>query len=82
MAGIETMNMTTDTVGAPRLPIENFAYDSRKKKFVYIPTGAFWSRPAVDGAVAPVNVDGLVMRATEWLKAHRCLNQQASARML
>jgi hypothetical protein len=59
------------------VPVEDFAYLGPSDAFIYRHTLDTWSGPAVNVAVSPVNIDGTVMKATEWLKKHRCVTSLA-----
>lgn len=53
-----------------RIPINDFSYDPDTRKFRYLPTGQVWKRAGVDAVVGPVEHQGLLIRATEWLKCY------------
>lgn len=52
-------------------PIEEFIYYNPDNKYVYRLNGKLWPAAGVDAAVSPVNVDGKIIKATEWLKVNR-----------
>lgn len=53
------------------VPIENFIYYGPGNNYVYRPTMSFWIAAAVDAAVSPVNEDGKITKASDWLKKKR-----------
>lgn len=53
------------------VPISNFIYHGPGNDFIYRPTVTFWVAAAVDAAVAPVNVDGRLVKPSDWLKEHQ-----------
>lgn len=50
------------------VPIGHFVYYGPGNNYIYRPTTSFWIAPAVDAACSPVNENGKVIRASEWLK--------------
>jgi Family of unknown function (DUF5906)/Bifunctional DNA primase/polymerase, N-terminal len=60
---------------AGEVPIGHFVYYAPGNNFIYRPTGAYWEGAAVDRAVSPVNVDGVILRAS----AHLALTQLVSS---
>lgn len=53
------------------VPLENFVYYGPGNNFIYRPTASFWVATAVDAAVSPVNDDGHIVRASDWLRKKR-----------
>ena len=56
---------------APKIgevPIDNFVYYGPGNNFIYRPTNVFWAAEAVNAAVSPVNEDGNIIKAAEWLR--------------
>lgn len=51
-----------------RIPITQFTYDPDTRKFYR--AGQEWKRAGVDVAVGRVLYEGVVMKATEWLKRY------------
>lgn len=51
--------------------IENFVYYAPGNNYIYRPTNSYWIAAAVDAAVSPVNENGKIVKASEWLKANR-----------
>lgn len=56
---------------AGEVPIGNFVFYGPGNNFIYRPTISYWIAGAVDAAVSPVNIDGKLMKASEWLKANQ-----------
>jgi len=56
---------------AGEVPIGNFVYYGPGNNFIYRPTISYWIAGAVDAAVSPVNIDGKLQKASEWLKANQ-----------
>lgn len=57
------------------IPIEHFFYYGPGNTYIYRPTASEWIATAVDAMVSPVNENGKIVKASEWL--HR--NQAASS---
>lgn len=53
---------------AGEVPIHNFVYYGPGNNYIYRPTISQWISAAVDAAVAPVNVEGKLKSASEWLR--------------
>lgn len=63
-----------DNGWAPKVgevPIGNFVFYGPGNNYIYRPTVSYWIAPAVDAAVSPVNEDGHIVKASEWLKKHQ-----------
>lgn len=52
------------------VPIGHFVYYGPGNNYVYRPTTSFWIAPAVDAAVSPVNENGKIVKASDWLRAN------------
>jgi hypothetical protein len=50
--------------------LTEFCYDEETRKFSYRPTGQLWKGAGVDAVVGPILHEGVVMKATEWLKTY------------
>lgn len=59
------------------VPAEDFVYYGPGGTYLYLPTLDPWTGAAVNVAVSPINVDGHVMKATEWLKEKGCVTSLA-----
>lgn len=53
------------------VPLGNFVYYGPGNNYIYRPTVSYWIAPAVDAAVSPVNEDGKIIKASEWLKLNQ-----------
>lgn len=53
------------------VPIEHFVFYAPGNNFIYRPTISNWISTAVDAAVSPVNKDGQLLKASEWLKRNQ-----------
>lgn len=53
------------------VPIGNFVYYGPGNNFIYRPTISYWIAGAVDAAVSPVNENGKIVKASEWLKLNQ-----------
>jgi len=53
---------------AGEVPMGHFVYYGPGNNFIYRPTASYWQGPAVDAAVSPVNIDGVIYAATAHLK--------------
>jgi len=56
---------------AGEVPIGNFVYYGPGNNYIYRPTISQWVAAAVDSAVSPVNEDGKLVKASEWLKVNQ-----------
>lgn len=56
---------------AGEVPIGNFLYYGPANNYIYRPTISHWIGEAVDAAVSPVNEDGKIVKASQWLKANQ-----------
>lgn len=53
------------------VPIGNFVFYGPGNNYIYRPTISYWIAGAVDAAVSPVNEDGHIIKASEWLKKNQ-----------
>jgi len=53
------------------VPRENFVFFAPSNVFLYRPTLSEWIAAAVDSAVSPINEQGKIIKATEWLKKNQ-----------
>jgi hypothetical protein len=53
------------------VPKEDFIFYAPEGDFLYKPTLSSWKAASVDVAVSPINTDGNVVKASEWLKDNR-----------
>jgi len=60
------------------VPIGNFVYYAPGNNYIYRPTISYWIAAAVDAAVSPVNEDGKIIKASEWLKANQLVTSMTS----
>ncbi len=60
------------------VPIENFLFFGPGNNYIYRPTGSLWIAAAVDSVVDPVNVNGAIKNASEWLRLHRHVTSMTS----
>jgi hypothetical protein len=60
------------------VPIGNFIYYGPGNNYIYRPTTSFWIAAAVDAAVSPVNEDGKLIKASEWLKSNQLATSMTS----
>jgi hypothetical protein len=56
---------------AGEVPIGNFVYYGPGNNYIYRPTISYWVAAAVDAAVSPVNENGKIVKASEWLKMNQ-----------
>jgi Bifunctional DNA primase/polymerase, N-terminal/Family of unknown function (DUF5906) len=52
------------------LPIKAFVYFAPANQYIYRPTSTQWIAAAVDATCAPVNDNGKLIQASEWLKKY------------
>ena len=55
------------------VPIGNFVYYGPGNNFIYRPTMSFWIGAAVDVAVSPVNENGKIISASNWIKINQLI---------
>lgn len=60
------------------VPIGNFVYYGPGNNYIYRPTCSYWIGAAVDAAVSPVNDDGKIIKASEWLKMHQLVTSMTA----
>lgn len=53
------------------VPLGNFVYYGPGNNYIYRPTISYWVASAVDAAVSPVNEDGKIVKASDWLKSNQ-----------
>ena len=59
------------------MPIEDFVFYAPEGDFVYRPTLDSWGATSVNVAVSPINIEGEMVKASEWLKRNRCVSSLA-----
>lgn len=65
------VKLAQDNGWAPKqgdIPVEHFVYYAPNNDYIYRPTGMGWVGSAVDAGVSPVNEQGKIIAASEWLK--------------
>lgn len=68
------VKLAVDNGWAPtkgEVPIDHFLFYGPGNNYIYRPTSSSWIAAAVDAAVSPVNEQGKIMRASEWLQLNR-----------
>lgn len=53
------------------VPLGNFVFYGPGNNFIYRPTVSYWISPAVDSAVSPINENGKIIKASDWLRANQ-----------
>jgi hypothetical protein len=53
------------------VPLGNFVFYGPGNNFIYRPTISYWIAPAVDSAVSPINENGKIIKASDWLRANQ-----------
>lgn len=61
-----------------QVPIERFVYFAPGNNYVYQPTGTFWPAESVNASATYVNVDGQIVRPTDWLKENKTVTSMTS----
>lgn len=51
--------------------ISNFLYYAPSNHFIYRPNVTYWPTPSVDVAVSPVNENGTIIKASDWIKRNQ-----------
>lgn len=62
---------------AGEVPLGHFVFFGPGNNYIYRPTISYWIAAAVDAAVSPVNEDGKVSSASEWLKRNQLVTSMA-----
>jgi len=60
------------------VPLGNFIYYGPGNNYIYRPTNSFWIAAAVDSAVSPVNENGKLMKASDWLRKNALVTSMTS----
>lgn len=60
------------------VPVGHFVYFGPGNNYIYRPTVSFWIAPAVDAAVSPINENGKVIRASDWLRMNQLCTSMTS----
>lgn len=55
------------------VPLGNFVFYGPGNNFIYRPTISYWIAPAVDSAVSPINENGKIIKASDWLRANQLI---------
>lgn len=53
------------------VPIGHFVFYGPGNNYIYRPTSSYWISGAVDAAVSPINDNGKLLKASEWLKTNQ-----------
>jgi Bifunctional DNA primase/polymerase, N-terminal/Family of unknown function (DUF5906) len=61
------------------VPIESFVYFAPANNYIYKISRSHWIEPSVNAAVSPINVEGKIISATEWLKRNRLVTSMTCA---
>lgn len=65
------VKLALDNGWAPKagdVPIEHFIFYGPGNNYLYRPTASYWLASAVDAAVSPINENGKIIQASDWLK--------------
>lgn len=63
---------------AGEVPVGHFVYYGPGNNYIYRPTMSYWQAPAVNAAVSPINEEGSLLAASEWLKANQLVTSLTS----
>lgn len=55
------------------VPVGNFVFYGPGNNYIYRPTISYWVAAAVDAAVSPVNENGKIIKASDWLKTNHLM---------
>jgi len=55
------------------IPVDQFVYYGAGNNFLYRPTSAEWIAAGVDAVCGSKNVEGKIVRASDWLKRHQAI---------
>jgi hypothetical protein len=68
------VKLAIDNGWAPKageVPVEQFVFYGPGNNFIYRPNGLYWIAGAVDAAVSPINEEGKIVKASDWLKQNQ-----------
>lgn len=68
------VKMAIDNGWAPKrgeVPLGNFVFYGPGNNYIYRPTASYWIAAAVDSAVSPVNDNGKLVKASDWLQLNQ-----------
>ncbi len=60
------------------VPVDQFVYYAPGNNYIYRHTASFWIASAVDKAVSPINQNGKIIKASEWLAQHKLATSMTS----
>jgi hypothetical protein len=60
------------------VPLGHFVFYGPGNNYIYRPTTSYWIAPAVDAAVSPINEEGKIIKASEWLKINQLVTSMTS----
>lgn len=64
------------------VPVGNYVFYGPGNNFIYRPTNDFWMAAAVDAAVSPINENGKIVDASQWLKNNALVTSMTVAPQL
>lgn len=59
---------------AGEIPETMFVYYAPGNNYLHAPTGLYWIAPAVNSGVSPINKDGVLIKAADWIREHRLVS--------
>ena len=59
---------------AGEIPETMFVYYAPGNNYLHAPTGLYWIAPAVNSGVSPINQDGTLVKAADWIREHRLVS--------
>ncbi|HEY6020011.1 MAG TPA: DUF5906 domain-containing protein, partial [Candidatus Paceibacterota bacterium] len=60
------------------VPLGHFVFYGPGNNYIYRPTTSYWIAPAVDAAVSPINEEGKIIKASDWLKINQLVTSMTS----
>lgn len=60
------------------VPLGHFVFYGPGNNYIYRPTASYWIAPAVDSAVSPINEEGKIIKASEWLRINQLVTSMTS----
>lgn len=75
------VKLAIDNGWAPKageVPINHFVFYGPGNNYIYRPTVSYWVGAAVDAAVSPLNQDGNIIKASEWLRANQLVTSMTA----
>lgn len=60
------------------VPVDQFLFYGPGNNYIYRPTTSYWIAAAVDSACSRLNIDGQLVKASDWLRANQLVTSMTS----